>query len=132
MHSFLDGVIIGLAFQISNSVGAIVTAAVLTHDFFDGINTMTMIVRSSGERKQALRWLIADAITPVLGVCSTFFYSIPKDALGVVLSVFCGCFIYIGASDLLPESHHSHPKTLTTLMTPLGMATIYSVIQIAK
>jgi zinc transporter ZupT len=132
IHSFLDGVIIGLAFQISNSVGAIVTAAVLTHDFSDGINTVTMIIRSGGERKQALQWLIADALAPVLGVYSTFFYSIPRDALGIVLSVFCGCFIYIGASDLLPESHHAHPKTLTTLMTLLGMATLYSVIQIAK
>ncbi len=131
LHSFMDGVIIGLAFQISNSVGTIVTVAVLTHDFSDGINTVTMIIRSSGERRQALRWLIADALAPVLGVCSTFFYSIPKGALGIVLSIFCGCFIYIGASDLLPESHHAHPKTLTTFMTLLGMAVLYTVIQIA-
>jgi len=131
LHSFLDGVIIGLAFQISNSVGTIVTVAVLTHDFSDGINTVTMIIRSGGERRQALRWLIADALAPVLGVCSTFFYSIPKEALSIVLSVFCGCFIYIGASDLLPESHHAHPKTLTTFMTLFGMAALYIVIRIA-
>ena len=131
LHSFLDGVIIGLAFQVSNSVGTIVTVAVLTHDFSDGINTITMIIRSGGERKQALRWLITDALAPVLGVCTTFFYSIPKEALSIVLSVFCGCFIYIGASDLLPESHHAHPKTLTTFMTLLGMAVLYIVIQIA-
>ena len=131
LHSFLDGVIIGLAFKVSNSVGTIVTVAVLTHDFSDGINTVTMIIRSGGERRQALRWLIADAFAPVLGVCTTFFYSIPKDALSVVLSIFCGCFIYIGASDLLPESHHAHPKALTTFTTLLGMAMLYAVIQIA-
>ena len=131
LHSFLDGVIIGLAFQISNSVGTIVTVAVLTHDFSDGINTVTMIIRSSGERRQALRWLFADALAPLLGVCSTFFYSIPKEALSIVLGVFCGCFIYIGASDLLLESHHAHPKTLTTFMTLLGMVLLYAVIQIA-
>ena len=131
LHSILDGVIIGLAFQISKSVGTIVTVAVLTHDFSDGINTVTMIVRSGGERRQALRWLLADSLAPVLGVCSTFFYSIPKEALAIVLSVFCGCFIYIGASDLLPESHHAHPKTLTTFMTLLGMVVLYVVIQIA-
>jgi len=90
-----------------------------------------MIIRSDGERKQALRWLLADALAPVLGVCSTFFYSIPREALDIVLSVFCGCFIYIGASDLLPESHHAHPKLLTTVMTLLGMALLYAVVQIA-
>ena len=131
LHSFLDGVIIGLAFQVSRSVGIIVTVAVLTHDFSDGINTVTMILRSGGERKQAVQWLLVDALAPVLGIFSTFFYSIQKDALGVVLSFVCGCFIYIGASDLLPESHHAHPKFLTTIMTLLGMAVLYTVIQIA-
>jgi len=132
LHSFLDGVIIGLAFQISTAIGTIVMAAVLTHDFSDGINTVTMIVRNKGERLQALRWLTIDAFAPLIGICTTFFFSIPKNTLGIVLGVFCGCFIYIGASDLLPESHHAHPKTLTTLMTFLGMALMYVVIQIVK
>ncbi len=132
LHSFLDGTIIGLAFQISTSVGMIITIAVLTHDFSDGINTVTMIIRNSGNRIQAFRWLLIDAVAPVLGIISTFFYSIPKNALGVTLGIFCGCFIYIGASDLLPESHHAHPKTFTTLMTLLGMSLLYVVVQIAK
>jgi zinc transporter ZupT len=132
LHSFLDGVIIGAAFQISRSVGVIVTTAILTHDFSDGINTVIIIVRSGGERSQALRWLIVDALAPVIGISTTFFYSIPRDTLGIVLGVFCGCFIYIGASDLLPESHHAHPKQLTTFTTLLGMGVLYCVIQIAK
>src|ERR1041385_4477137 len=37
-HSFLDGVAIGIGFQASPSVGIIITAAVVTHDFSDGIN----------------------------------------------------------------------------------------------
>jgi ZIP family zinc transporter len=90
-----------------------------------------MIIRSGGEGRHALRWIIADALAPVLKVCSTFFYSILKEALGIVLSVFCGCFIYIGANNLLPESHDAQPKTFTTLMTLLGMAILYAVIQIA-
>src|SRR6202008_1852548 len=39
LHSFLDGIVIGFAFQASDSVGAVVTMAVLTHDFSDGLNT---------------------------------------------------------------------------------------------
>lgn len=52
IHSFLDGVGIGLAFKVSPEVGFIVTAAVLTHDFSDGINTVSMILKSGGARKK--------------------------------------------------------------------------------
>jgi zinc transporter ZupT len=132
LHSFLDGVIIGLAFQVSSALGIIVTTAILTHDFSDGINTVAVVLRGTGERKQALSWLAVDALAPVLGIGSTLLYSIPESALGLILGVFCGFFIYIGASDLLPESHHAHPKKLTTFMTLLGMVLLYVVIQIAQ
>ena len=131
-HSLLDGVIIGFAFKISQPTGIIVSTAILTHDFSDGINTVTIILRHSGGQSQARRWLLIDALAPVIGIGTTFFFSIPKDTLAIVLSIFCGCFIYIGASDLLPESHHAHPKTLTTLMTLLGMSVLYVVIQVVK
>jgi len=45
-----------------------------------------------------------------------------------VLAFFGGFFLYIGASDLVPESHHAHPKFLTTLMTLLGAAVIYLAV----
>ena len=110
LHSFLDGVLIGISFQVSTSLGVIVTTAVLTHDFSDGINTVMMIMRSGGENRRARFWLFIDASAPVIGILTTFFYSIHKNALGAILGIFCGCFLYIGASDLLPESHHAHPK----------------------
>ena len=48
-------------------------------------------------------------------------------ALPIVLAIFSAFFLYIGASDLLPESHHAHPKFLTTAMTVLGAALVYAV-----
>lgn len=130
-HSFLDGFAIGLAFQASAAVGLVITAAVLTHDFSDGINTVNLILRNGGTRMQAFRWLLVDALAPVVGVIATFFISLPESSLSLVLSVFAGFFLYIGASDLLPESHHAHPKFLTTLMTLSGAAILYVVIGIA-
>jgi zinc transporter ZupT len=125
VHSFLDGIAIGLAFNISNAIGAIVTMAVLMHDFSDGMNTMNMVLKNGGDRRTALRWLAIDALAPALGILSTFAFIIPEPKFGLLLSIFAGLFLYIGASDLIPESYHSHPKALTTVMTLLGMATIY-------
>ncbi len=130
-HSFLDGVGIGFAFHVSNSIGFIVAAAVLTHDFSDGINTVNMIVKNRGARVRALSWLAIDAIAPVIGVIVTLFVSVSESNLGLLLALFSGFFLYIGASDLLPESHHAHPKRWTTIATVLGMATLYMIIRIA-
>lgn len=130
-HSFLDGMGIGLAFQISPTVGLIVAAAVLTHDFSDGINTVNLILKNGGTRMQAFKWLLVDAVAPVLGVISTLFFSVPEPTLGLLLALFAGFFLYIGASDLIPESHHAHPTRMTTVMTALGIATLYIVIRLA-
>ena len=130
-HSFLDGVAIGVGFQASVAVGIIVTVAVLTHDFSDGINTVNLVLRNGGSWKQAFRWLLIDAAAPVLGVAFTLFFRIPESSIGLVLAVFVGSFLYLSASDLIPESHHRHPRALTTIMTLLGAGLIYLVVQMA-
>jgi zinc transporter ZupT len=128
VHSLLDGVAIGLAFQTSHEVGIIVAIAVLSHDFSDGINTMNIVLKNQGRRRQALTWLIADALAPVLGVASTYLFTLPGEAFGTALALFAGFFLYIGASDLIPESYHAHPKFLTTAMTLAGAAVLYAAI----
>ncbi len=130
-HSFLDGIAIGLAFQVSTAVGAIVTVAVLVHDFSDGINTVSLILRNGGSKKEAGRWLFVDALAPVIGILVSTFITLSESALGIVLALFCGLFLYIGASDLLPESHHQHPTIWTTFMTVLGVVVLYGAIKLA-
>src|SRR5438309_5736640 len=103
IHSFLDGMAIGLGFQVSESVGVMVAAAVLVHDFSDGINTVNLILRGHGDGKHAFRWLIADAVAPVAGAASTLLFRMPEEGLSIVLAGMSGFFLYIGASDLIPE-----------------------------
>ena len=131
LHSFLDGIAIGFAFHVSSAVGIIVAVAVLAHNFSDGINTVSMILRHGGSKMQAVKWLTLDASAPVLGVISTFFFTIPESFIGLILALSAGFFLYIGASDLLPESHHNHPTHWTTCATVLGMAVIFFAVHLA-
>ncbi len=132
VHSFLDGIGIGFAFQVSTSLGILVAVAVLAHDFSDGINTISAILKDGGNRKEALRWLSLDALAPILGIFSTLLFTVSENVLGLILALFCGFFFYIGASDLIPESYHSHPTKLTTFMTILGMIFIFTAIAFAN
>ena len=128
VHSLLDGISVGIAFQTSHQVGVIVAIAVLTHDFSDGINTMNMVLKGRGSRAVALRWLLLDAVAPIAGIASTLFFTLPSNTFGIALALFAGFFLYIGASDLIPESYHAHPKFLTTAMTVAGAAVLYAAI----
>ncbi len=129
IHSFLDGFSIGLAFKVSAAVGAVVAVAVLVHDFSDGINTVGMILKNRGSDRVAFRWLLADALAPILGAASTLVLTFPRTTLGLTLAAFAGFFLYIGASDLLPESYHQHPTILTTVLTILGALTMFVAIR---
>jgi zinc transporter ZupT len=131
LHSFLDGVGIGLAFQVSVTVGAVVAAAVLAHDFSDGINTVSVVLKNRGRHARALGWLLADAAAPLAGVASTYLYSLSEVHLGLVLALFCGFLLYIGASDLLPESHQRHPTLVTGALNIGGAALIWLTIHLA-
>jgi ZIP family zinc transporter len=131
VHSVLDGIGIGFAFQVSLSLGTLVAVAVLAHDFSDGINTISAIIKDGGKKLQALKWLVIDSLAPIFGVVITLFFTMSENTLGIVLALFCGFFFYIGASDLIPESYHNHPTKLTTLMTILGMIFIFTAISFA-
>ena len=130
IHSVLDGIAIGIAFQTSHAIGIIVAIAVLTHDFSDGINTMSIVLKNHGLRRTAFRWLLLDALAPAAGIVSTFFFRLPGGGFGIALALFGGFFLYIGASDLIPESYHAHPKFLTTAMTLAGAGVLYVAISL--
>jgi ZIP family zinc transporter len=131
LHSLMDGFAIGVAFRASPAAGIVVAAAVLAHDCSDGMNTVGIVLRHGGVKRDAYRWLFVDAVAPLIGATISLFVAPPAAAMSVMLALFAGFFLYIGASDLLPESVHEHPKFLTTLMTLLGAGLLYIVVRLA-
>jgi zinc transporter ZupT len=126
-HSFLDGVGIGLGFQVSSGVGIVVAIAVISHDFADGLNTVSLVLTHKNTSKKALFFLFLDAFAPIVGVLSTFLFSLPDNILVLYLGFFAGFLLYIGSSDILPEAHSHHSSYLTIFMTVLGASFIFLV-----
>ncbi len=129
-HSFLDGVGIGLGFQVSPHVGFIVALAVIAHDFSDGLNTVTLMLSHKNTEKKAKILLVIDAVAPVLGVLSTLLFSIPSNILILYLGFFAGFLLYIGASDLLPEAHSSHSSYKMIGLTFIGVLFIFFITRL--
>lgn len=133
-HSFMDGVAIGLGFQVSSAVGAIVAVAVIAHDFCDGLNTVSLMLIHSNTARRSFAMLVADAVAPILGAASTLAFHVPAEALVLCLGFFAGFLLHIGASDILPEAHsQARPgDTLALLaLTCLGAAFMFVAVRIA-
>ena len=127
LHSFLDGVGIGLGFQVSSAVGIIVAIAVISHDFSDGLNTVTLMLVNKNTTRRSFYFLLLDALTPVLGALSTLFFTIPDSGLVLYLGFFAGFLLYIGASDILPQAHSEKSTATTVLLTIAGAAFAFVV-----
>ena len=126
-HSFLDGVGIGLGFQVNATVGVAVAIAVLAHDFSDGLNTVGLMLANENSRRRSITLLLVDAIAPVLGALTTLFIHVPDNGLVLSLGFFAGFLLYIGASEILPEAHSHHSSYVTILLTVLGGASMFVV-----
>ena len=131
VHSFIDGLAVGLVLQISTAAGLVMAAAVLAHNFSDGINVVGLLLKDGRRRFEALRWLLPISLAPALGIFATNFFSLPENYLGLALALFGGFFLYIGAAELLPESHHGHSTRWTTMATVLGIGVLYLAIKLA-
>jgi ZIP family zinc transporter len=130
IHSFLDGLGIGFAFGVDSTTGLLVFLAVISHDFADGLNTVSYVLRRSGNRSAAVRWLTIDALAPLLGAVVGSLAAIPDHTLGYILCVYCGIFLYIGAADLLPEAH-AQASWARVALTAAGFVFIFAVTRAA-
>jgi zinc transporter, ZIP family len=127
-HSFLDGVGIGLAFQVNKTVGLAVAIAVVAHDFADGLNTVTVMRTHGNTRRRTVAMLAADALAPAVGAASTLFFSVSDTVLALYLGAFAGFLLYLATADILPEAHARHPSRLTLVSTVAGVAVMWVVV----
>jgi ZIP family zinc transporter len=118
IHSFFDGLAIGLGFHLSDSVGIIVALAVIGHDFSDGLNTVSYLIAHGHDRARQWRWLVADALSPLCGAAVGALLPVPDAVFPVALGFFSGVFVYAATANLLPRALKATPA----LVIPLSMA----------
>jgi zinc transporter ZupT len=131
IHSFLDGAAIGTAYRVNPAIGLVVALAVIFHDFTDGINTVTLMLKNKQHVKNAKIFLLMDALAPILGIIVTSVIWISPLVLALILAAFAGEFIYIGAVNLLPETY-KNPNWKTVSTTVIGVVLILVLTSIIQ
>ena len=109
LHSANDGMIIGTGFEASHELGLLAALGVIAHEVPEGIAMLAILFHYGWPRRKAIQLTSFVALaTPAAALLS---YAAVRDldpqVLGALLAMAGGSFIYIAASDLIPESHRS-------------------------
>ena len=124
-HGFIEGLAIGISFQFEWSLGLIVAFAVISHDFCDGLSTLTLMLNSGNSMRSSMKMLFLDAIAPVIGSVMTLFLHLPSYYIVFTMSFLAGSFVYIGAGSLLPEAHKKNRPKITFIFFVTGLISIF-------
>lgn len=104
-HSFIDGVIYAVTFNVSILTGVLAAIGMVLHEFPEGIVTFVLLERASFSRKKsAVYAFFAAALSTPLGalIAYPFINIIQRSTLGILLAISAGALVYVGASHLLP------------------------------
>lgn len=132
VHNFIDGLVIGASYLVSFPVGLATTLAVILHEIPQEIGNFGILIHGGYTRTRALWFNFLTALTAVLGTTIALFIGNQMSKSVVLLSAFAaGNFIYIAASDLIPEMHKevSVKKSLIQFLTMLlGIGVMLSLL----
>ncbi len=126
LHSFLDGVALAAGLVVGGGLGLVIGFVVVVHRFSDGIGIVSLLLASRRSRDEIVRWVALVALAPVVGVIVGLALPIPDEALGALLAIFAGFFLYIGAAELLPEAHRNDRSSWVVIATLAGVMSIYA------
>jgi len=104
-HSFIDGVIYSVTFNVSIFTGVLAAIGMILHEFPEGIVTFVLLERGGFSRRQSAMYsFLAAALSTPLGTLMSYplMTNIRQSALGILLAISAGALVYVGASNLLP------------------------------
>lgn len=109
VHNFIDGVAITASFLTSVPLGITTSLAVAAHEIPQEIADMGILLANGLSKKKALILNFLSALTALIGALLAFYFSeLVEVNLYIFLSVTAGFFIYIAASDLIPQIHERY------------------------
>ncbi len=132
VHNFIDGVVIAITFLLSIPLGVVTTFAVVAHEIPQEIGDFGILLHKGMRRKKIILINIASALVALVGAILAYALGDSLESiLPVMLALSAGFFIYIAASDLIPEIHNEEKRVVAlieTLLLLFGVWIIYFLV----
>lgn len=131
VHNLIDGMIIATSFQVNINFGLITTLAIILHEIPQEIGDFGVLVYGGFSKLKALFYNFLSALTAIIGVFIGYFLTTSiGNFSSVLLPIAAGGFIYIAASDLVPELHKEpelKKSTLAIITFIFGILLMYAL-----
>jgi len=115
IHNFVDGLIIAASFFVNPAFGIITTLIIIAHEFPQELGDFGILIHGGIPKKKALLYNFGSQMTAILGGLIGFLLSGFSGFTGYLLPFAAGGFVYIAASDLIPELHKEIDKKKSIL-----------------
>jgi len=121
IHNFLDGIVIALAYVANPALGLTTTLAVAAHEIPQEIGDFSLLLYRGWSKRKVVVINILQSLLTVPGVVLGFYLGQAlKLELPFLLAGAAGIFIYLAASDIIPEVHHrAGHKQFFSVVLPL-------------
>lgn len=126
-HNAIDGVAIGAAFLVSIPTGIITTLAVSAHEIPKELGTFALLLSKGWKDKIVILANIATAVATL--IAALIVYLLGKDLgqfVAPLLALTSGFFVYIAASDIIPDIHEQ-PQKIGTIQAAMLVAGVIIV-----
>lgn len=131
IHNFIDGIAIGAAFLTGPSFGLIVALSTFLHETPHEIGDFGVLMARGWTRRKTFIANLFSSLITIPGALFVYFFARngQSSIIPIMLSISAGIFLYLGASDFLPEigEHESKARTIKKiLLVIIGVFTIYA------
>jgi zinc and cadmium transporter len=127
--NIVDGMGIAIAYLINPITGIVVALSVIVHEIPQGLTTTILLNRSGKGKLTILFMLLAESILYPIGAFLSFL--VPAAQSAAVLAFVTGDFLYISASDLLPDAHKKF-NIMVILSVMLGAIAVLALESFVK
>lgn len=134
LHNFIDGASIAASFLVSLPLGIVTSTTVFIHEIPHELGDFGILIHKGWGRGQVLWFNVASGFAAILGAVLAFYLGHVFDkAVPVLLAITTGNFIYLSATNLIPEIHNKAKQSLAikeSFFFILGILLIAFLIQI--
>lgn len=104
IHNFIDGVAIAAAYLTQPYFGFVVTLATFLHETPHEIGDFGILISAGWSKKKTFLANLFSALATFPGALLVLLLMQEADEIiGILLAISAGVFLYLGASDFLPE-----------------------------
>lgn len=123
LHSFSEGVGVGVSFGGGESLGNFITAAIAIHNIPEGLAiSLVLVPRGTSPWKAGLWSIFSSLPQPLMAVPAFLFVTIFRPFLPFGLGLAAGAMLWMVFSELIPDALNevSHNTVATTAALSLG------------